>query len=75
MIPNVISQAQLDPNFQKLKGAQVIRIATNHQYQKMGYGSRTLQRRRQVSRRTVRIFLSIISIIHGFLNASMAHFL
>ncbi|KAG9508843.1 RNA cytidine acetyltransferase, partial [Fragariocoptes setiger] len=43
LIPWTVSQ-QLDvENFASLSGARVVRIASNPNYQKMGYGSRTLK--------------------------------
>lgn len=43
LIPWTISQQFQDPHFASLSGARVVRIATNPNYQSMGYGSRALQ--------------------------------
>lgn len=43
LIPWTISQQFQDPHFASLSGARVVRIATNPNYQGMGYGSRALQ--------------------------------
>ncbi|KAJ4287927.1 N-acetyltransferase 10 [Kalmusia sp. IMI 367209] len=43
LIPWIVSQQFQDENFAGLSGARVIRIATNPDYIKMGYGSRALE--------------------------------
>lgn len=43
LIPWTISRQFNDSNFPSLSGARVVRIATNPNYQKMGYGTRALQ--------------------------------
>lgn len=43
LIPWTISKQFNDSNFAYLSGARIVRIATNPNYQKMGYGSRALQ--------------------------------
>lgn len=43
LIPWTISRQFNDSNFASLSGARVVRIATNPNYQKMGYGTRALQ--------------------------------
>lgn len=43
LIPWTVSRQFNDDNFASLSGARVVRIATNPNYQKMGYGSRALQ--------------------------------
>jgi len=43
LIPWTISRQFNDGNFASLSGARVVRIATNPNYQKMGYGSRALE--------------------------------
>ncbi len=43
LIPWTISQKFTDDDFPKLLGARIVRIATNHDYQSMGYGSRALK--------------------------------
>lgn len=42
LIPWIVSQQFQDENFASLSGARVVRIATNPDYVKMGYGSRAL---------------------------------
>uniref|UniRef100_A0A6G1S9V5 RNA cytidine acetyltransferase n=1 Tax=Aceria tosichella TaxID=561515 RepID=A0A6G1S9V5_9ACAR len=43
LIPWTISRQFNDSNFPSLSGARIVRIATNPNYQKMGYGTRALQ--------------------------------
>ncbi|PSN69766.1 N-acetyltransferas-like protein [Corynespora cassiicola Philippines] len=43
LIPWIVSQQFQDENFAGLSGARVVRIATNPDYIKMGYGSRALE--------------------------------
>lgn len=43
LIPWLISQQFQDEEFASLSGARVVRIATNPNYSKMGYGSRALE--------------------------------
>ena len=43
LIPWLVSQQFQDPEFAGLSGSRVVRIATNPDYIKMGYGSRALQ--------------------------------
>ena len=43
MIPWTLSKQLSDFDFPKLLGARIVRIATNHDYQSMGYGSRALK--------------------------------
>lgn len=43
LIPWTVSQQFQDPHFASLSGARVVRIATNPNYQAMGYGTRALQ--------------------------------
>lgn len=43
LIPWTVSRQFNDKNFASLSGARVVRIATNPNYQKMGYGTRALQ--------------------------------
>lgn len=43
LIPWTISRQFNDSNFPGLSGARIVRIATNPNYQKMGYGTRALQ--------------------------------
>ncbi|ORY80427.1 GNAT acetyltransferase 2-domain-containing protein [Protomyces lactucae-debilis] len=43
LIPWLVSQQFQDDEFAGLSGARVVRIATNPEYTKMGYGSRALQ--------------------------------
>ncbi|CCJ29220.1 unnamed protein product, partial [Pneumocystis jirovecii] len=43
LIPWVISEQYQDDKFASLSGARIVRIATNPEYIKMGYGSRALQ--------------------------------
>uniref|UniRef100_T1IXW1 RNA cytidine acetyltransferase n=1 Tax=Strigamia maritima TaxID=126957 RepID=T1IXW1_STRMM len=43
LIPWTISQQFPDDEFASLSGARVVRISTNPEYQKMGYGSRALE--------------------------------
>ncbi|KAK5643619.1 hypothetical protein RI129_007464 [Pyrocoelia pectoralis] len=42
LIPWTIGQQYQDPDFPKLSGARIVRIATHPDYQGMGYGSRAL---------------------------------
>ncbi|KAF5302820.1 hypothetical protein FQA39_LY02000 [Lamprigera yunnana] len=42
LIPWTIGQQYQDPDFPKLAGARIVRIATHPDYQGMGYGSRAL---------------------------------
>lgn len=43
LIPWTVSRQFNDNNFPSLSGARIVRIATNPNYQKMGYGTRALQ--------------------------------
>ncbi|EPS40963.1 hypothetical protein H072_5125 [Dactylellina haptotyla CBS 200.50] len=43
LIPWLVTQQYQDEDFATLSGARVVRIATNPEYTKMGYGSRALQ--------------------------------
>ncbi|KAF3920901.1 hypothetical protein ABW21_db0208015 [Orbilia brochopaga] len=43
LIPWLVTQQYQDEDFATLSGARVVRIATNPDYTKMGYGSRALQ--------------------------------
>lgn len=43
LIPWTISRQFNDQNFASLSGARIVRIATNPNYQKMGYGTKALQ--------------------------------
>lgn len=43
LIPWIVSQQFQDENFASLSGARVVRIATNPDYVRMGYGSRALE--------------------------------
>jgi N-acetyltransferase 10 len=43
LIPWIVSQQFQDENFAGLSGARVVRIATNPEYVRMGYGSKALQ--------------------------------
>lgn len=43
LIPWTVSRQFNDRNFASLSGARIVRIATNPNYQKMGYGTRALQ--------------------------------
>lgn len=43
LIPWTVSRQFNDNNFASLSGARIVRIATNPNYQKMGYGTRALQ--------------------------------
>lgn len=43
LIPWLVSQQYQDEDFAGLSGARVVRIATNPEYLKMGYGSRALE--------------------------------
>lgn len=43
LIPWIVSQQFQDENFASLSGARIVRIATNPDYVKMGYGSRALE--------------------------------
>lgn len=43
LIPWTISQQFQDSHFASLSGVRIVRIATNPNYQKMGYGTRALQ--------------------------------
>ncbi|KAG5439181.1 hypothetical protein PCANB_001480 [Pneumocystis canis] len=43
LIPWVVSEQFQDDKFASLSGARIVRIATNPEYIKMGYGSRALQ--------------------------------
>lgn len=43
LIPWIVSQQFQDENFASLSGARIVRIATNPEYVKMGYGSRALE--------------------------------
>lgn len=43
LIPWTISQQYQDPDFPKLSGARIVRIATHPDYQGMGYGKRALE--------------------------------
>lgn len=43
LIPWLVSQQYLDDEFAGLSGARIVRIATNPEYIKMGYGARALQ--------------------------------
>ncbi|KAK9480498.1 GNAT acetyltransferase 2-domain-containing protein [Lipomyces japonicus] len=43
LIPWIVSQQFQDTEFASLSGARVVRIATNPEYTKMGYGSRAMQ--------------------------------
>lgn len=43
LIPWTISRQFNDSNFPSLSGARIVRIATNPNYQKMGYGTKALQ--------------------------------
>jgi hypothetical protein len=43
LIPWTLSKQLSDFDFPKLLGARIVRIATNHDYQSMGYGSRALK--------------------------------
>lgn len=43
LIPWTVSRQFNDSNFASLSGARIVRIATNPNYQKMGYGSKALQ--------------------------------
>lgn len=43
LIPWTISRQFNDSNFASLSGARIVRIATNPNYQKMGYGTKALQ--------------------------------
>ncbi|XP_050303740.1 RNA cytidine acetyltransferase [Anthonomus grandis grandis] len=43
LIPWTIGQQYQDPDFCKLAGARIVRIATHPDYQGMGYGARALQ--------------------------------
>lgn len=43
LIPWTVSRQFNDNNFPLLSGARIVRIATNPNYQKMGYGTRALQ--------------------------------
>lgn len=43
LIPWTVSRQFNDSNFASLSGARIVRIATNPNYQKMGYGTKALQ--------------------------------
>ena len=43
LIPWTVSQQFQDDDFPRLLGARIVRIATNPDYQSMGYGSRTMK--------------------------------
>jgi N-acetyltransferase 10 len=43
LIPWTIAQQFQDPNFPGLSGARIVRIATNPDYQGMGYGCRAIE--------------------------------
>ncbi|KAJ6221488.1 hypothetical protein RDWZM_000033 [Blomia tropicalis] len=43
LIPWTIAQQFQDPHFASLSGARIVRIATNPNYQSMGYGGRSIQ--------------------------------
>ncbi|MEN2500079.1 MAG: hypothetical protein MHMPM18_004246, partial [Marteilia pararefringens] len=43
LIPYTISQAFFEPDFQSMIGVRVVRIATNDNYQRMGYGTKCIQ--------------------------------
>ncbi|KAK3305790.1 GNAT acetyltransferase 2-domain-containing protein [Chaetomium strumarium] len=43
LIPWLVSQQFQDDEFASLSGARIVRIATNPEYMKMGYGSKALQ--------------------------------
>jgi len=43
LIPWTMAQQFQDDNFPQLSGARIVRIATHPEYQRMGYGSRTIQ--------------------------------
>jgi len=43
LIPWTMAQQFQDDNFPQLSGARIVRIATHPEYQRMGYGSRTIK--------------------------------
>lgn len=43
LIPYLISRQYQEPEFGSLSGARVVRIATHPEYQRMGYGARSLE--------------------------------